>query len=401
MYVAELDRPWLESPFLFQGFLIESADQLKLLKQCCAYVFIDEAQGVARPESPRPAITSAGARQVDGREAPVLRTRLPDRGREDFQSYISRAKTDREVTERYVSRMLEDARLGHGVDVTGARRIVHEMVTSVSETPYAALWLTNLKNKHEYTMVHSVNVCVLALAFGLYLKLPREDLEVIGLGALLHDVGKMRTPIEILDKPGPLTEEEFDVMQKHPLDGYSIVRKQSGVPPGTLEIIRFHHERLSGNGYPDGLLGEDIGMWVRLVAIADVYDAITSDKIYRDGIPAQEGLSMMYHMAPNEFGKELMQKFIKCIGIYPIGSLVELNTGDVGVVMSTNRRNRLKPVVMLLKTAKGANYPRRPLLNLAAPPARAGEPRWTIKRVVDMKDYGIDLNRIVARETYK
>ena len=384
MYVAELDRPWLDSPFLFQGFYIESPDQLAALKECCEYVLVDDARAQEGGGSGGGDLTIPGIQESRERGA--------------FRQAVRRVMEYRQKLYPHLQRILEDARLGHLVDVRETRIMVQQLVELVAVNPQAALWLTNLKDRHSHTADHCFNTTVLAVAFGAHLGMPKERLEEVGLGAMLHDVGKMRTPVTILDKPELLTEDEFDILKKHPVDGYQMLRKQGSFPEAALEIVHLHHERIGGQGYPFGLKGDEIPLHVRVVAVAEVYDDVSSDRVYHDGVPAANCLNMMFHWAPRDFGEDLMQEFIRCIGIYPIGSLVELNTGALGIVMSSNPDSRLKPVVMLVRDREGRPYRRRPLLNLAAPASRDGGFSWQVQRVVDCKDYDIDPARIAAME---
>lgn len=384
MYVADLDRPWLESPFLFQGFYIESPDQLAALQECCEYVYVDSSRGGGEGGDSTGDLTIPGVRETGERRV--------------FRQAVRRLLEYRQKLYPQLKQLLEDARLGHLMDSRDTRILVQQLVELVAVNPQAALWLTNLKDRHTHTADHCFNTMILAVAFGTHLKMPKQTLEELGLGALLHDVGKMRTPVTILDKPGLLTEDEFDIIKKHPSDGFQMLRKQGGFPEATLEIVQHHHERISGEGYPAGLKGAEIPLHVRVVALTEVYDDISSDRVYHDGIPAANCLNMMFHWAPRDFGEDLMQEFIRCIGIYPIGSLVELNTGALGIVMSSNPDSRLKPVVMLVRDRDGRPYRRRPLLNLAAPGQREGGFSWQVQRVVDCKDYDIDPARIAQME---
>ncbi len=400
MYVSKLDRPWLESPFPFQGFLIESREQLTILRTTCQYVYIDEDRtaGGGGPGSGRKTPSRDSNRPVTLTMERTDLTGLGWRGRESFRHDMRKVLSSRGKLHRHVQHMLADARFGRSVDTREVRILVRELVDVAVTNPAAALWLTNLETKHEYTASHCLNVCILAVVFGLHLGLSKESIEELALGALLHDIGKMRTPVSILDKPGLLTEDEFDIMKKHPVDGFNILRKHKDISEKSLEIVQLHHERINGHGYPFGLKGDEIPVHVRIVAIADVYDDITSNRVYHEGIPAHTGLNMMFHWAPRDFGEDMMQEFIRCIGIYPIGSLVELNSGALGIVMSTNPASRLRPIVMLIRDVEGKPYDRRPLINLATPATRGGEPKWSIKRVVDPKQYGIDLGRIAEME---
>lgn len=395
MYVQALDRPWLESPFMFQGFIIESMEQVATLRQYCQYVFVDDekAAGAGGSRVERGSISDM---ETDDRTSPPSDTSW--RARRAFRRDVRHLLGSREKLHHKLVKAFQDVRFGRSMDTRELRVLVEDMVDLVTASPATALWLNNLQSKHEYTANHCLNTCIFAIAFGVHLGLGKEQLSPLGFGALLHDVGKMRTPLSILDKPGVLTEDEFDIIKKHTTDGYNILRKHKDVPQAALEIVQLHHERIGGHGYPMGLKGDEIPHHVRIVAIADVYDDITSSRIYHEGVPGHAGLNMMFHWAPREFGEDLMQEFIRCVGIYPIGSLVELNTGALGIVMSTNTASRLKPIIMLLRDRHGHPYERRPLLNLAAPAAQNDHFDWQIRRVVDCKEYGIDLGYVAEQE---
>lgn len=402
-YVAALDRPWLESPFPFQGFLLETQEQLDTLQKTCEFVYIDEARGRATADrgTHGPAVT-ATSRPPSSQSVPRMPADLAKmawRGHEGFRHDMRKALVTRSNLSSHVQRLLNEVRLGRGADVRETRILTLELVDAATANPAAALWLTNLGTKHEYTVSHCLNTCILAIVFGVHLGLSRDSIIELALGALLHDIGKMRTPVSILDKPSLLSQDEFDVVKKHPVDGFNILRKHKELSEKALEIVQLHHERIGGQGYPFGLKGDKVPVHVRIVAITDVYDEITSNRVYHEGVPAHTGLNMMFNWGPRDFGEDLMQEFIRCIGIYPIGSLVELNRGILGIVMSTNPGSRLHPVVMLIRDANGKPYERRPLVNLAATARDDSEPKWSIKRVVDAREFGIDLGRIIELET--
>lgn len=400
MYVAELDRPWLDSPFPFQGFVIETDEQLVTLRRVCQYVVVDNEQLVGRRPERRREEPPAAKDAVPATAAAIERTDLTAlgwRGRGAFRQDLQQFLESREKVLRHMTQLLEDARLGRSLNLQQTRELVEEVVEVVAANHTTALWLKNLGTRHESTATHSLGVCVFSVVFGSHLGLSRDSLTDLGLGALLHDVGKMRTPVSILDKPSLLTEDEFDIMRKHPMDGFHILRKHKDVPDKALEIVQLHHERIGGQGYPFGLRGDEIPVHVRIVAIADVYDDITSERVYHEGIPAHTGLNMMFHWAPRDFGEDLMQEFIRCIGIYPIGSLVELSNGALGIVMSTNPASRLRPIVMMVRDPEGRAYTRRPLINLAAPRDK-DDSGLAIRRVVDSREFDIDIAHIAELE---
>lgn len=412
LYVAALDRPWLETPFLFQGFAIQEAGEIRTLELYCGFVYVDpersdpqalkaacrEAEStsvkrVRRSEStsPRPSPTERpAAAETPGERFPSGRR---------FRASVAAAKAGRDQARNAVEGLMTDLRLGKSVDTRASRVAVEELVGRVSADASAALWLTNLKDRDEYTSIHCVNVCVLALAFGLHLELARDELVTLGTGALLHDIGKTRTPDVILNKRGPLTDEEFTIIKRHPEDGYRLLADSDGVPEAVLDIVRLHHERVTGTGYPFGLQGEEIPLAVRVVGLVDTYDAMTSDRAYRDAIAADDALHQLHRYEHDAFGMNLVETFIRCLGIFPVGSVVELDNGAIGVVVSTRPDARLQPTLRLVRTPDGEPYEKRLLINLAeTAAAEEHNPASRIARAVTPASAGVDISRIVAAE---
>lgn len=400
MYIAELDRPWVGSPFLFQGFMLEEEEDLNKLQDYCKFVWVDEERSrdddrtIRRSVNPQP--------QAKARMSRSEWSKVSDEERKiDFEKEMEKAVELRTRTRGYIDGLFKDIRMGTALDTETAKTVVNEMVESISEDASAALWLTNLKNAHEYTAQHCINVSVLSILLSDHLGFTKDQIKLIGLGAMLHDVGKMYTPVEILDKPGPLTPEEWEIMKRHPSDGYKIMKETGEIPEPSLQIIRYHHERISGNGYPDGLKGDQVSTAILISAIADVYDALTSDRIYHKGIPANKALNAMYRLAPTDFGKNLVEEFIKCIGIYPVGSVVELASGDVGVVMTSDPGNKLRPVVMLMRDSAGNAIQPPRFVSLAYLETADKARDWSVKRVVDPKAVGLSLQEIAQNELIK
>lgn len=399
MYVAELDRPWLESPFLFQGFVIESDEDLATLRDKCNYVFVDDQKSRDTDELRKLFEgLNGGTVSRKEREGAAPHSSADPGSARAFKDNFDRAVTTFKRTTSSVIRFFDDIRLGNSIDTADAKGVVGELVSEITYNPNTALWLTSLRSKDEETANHCLNVAILSLAFGRHLGYPHDKLQDLGLGALLHDVGVARTPKEILNKPGKLNKEEYEIMKKHPRDGYNVLRVTRNLPEAALEIILHHHERLDGSGYPDGLKDEDIKEYVRIVAIADVYDSMTSDRVYHQAKSPQEALTQMHKRADHQFGRQLMEEFIKCVGIYPIGSLVVLDTGALGVVMSSNPEARLKPLVLLVRDEQGREVRPRKLVNLAHLSSQRGTKSWSISRTVNPNDYGVDISQIAAEE---
>lgn len=383
-YVAELDRPWLESPFLFQGFYIRTDEELSQLRELCDHVYIDA-------DAPPPEETDGAGH---GPPSPAVAPPEEIASTAIEPESIERMETVRTNTRGYVERVLAAERLGEALDAEETRRVVVDVVDSVSANVNTAMWLSNMQAQHADTATHSMNTCVLAVLFARHLGYTGEALENIGMGALLHDVGKLRVPLSVLEKPGRLTPAEREVVQQHPVDGYNVLRVTGGYPAETLNIVRWHHERISGTGYPDGLSGEDIPREVLIVAMADVYDEITGERAYSAGVPPHEGLDVMSRDAAHDFGGELMTEMVRCMGIYPIGSVVKLTSGVLALVVSTNPKARLRPMVMLLRDSDNRPMEARPLVNLASTADEGGE--WAIAGPINPGDYGIDINAEVA-----
>lgn len=365
MYVTELDRPWLGTPFLFQGFEIQSDEELAQLRSLCQHVYVlneDTLSGPAvRQTKPRTAVTAPKTHIVIHTSLDVAVTEtasraIPKNGtppnrytdqtpvEEELQQATEIEKSTRDV----LYSILDDVRLGRAVDTPGAKKAVAKMTESIIRNPDALVWLTHLKKKHEYTALHSLRVSVLALALGRHLGYDEERLNILGIGALLHDIGKLRVPIEILDKPGSLTRDEFEIMKQHVPNGMKILENAEGIPPSALEVIGRHHERYSGNGYAFGLQGDAIGEFGLISAIVDTYDAITSDRSYHLSLSAADALKIIYEGRERAYHPWLTEQFIQCMGIFPIGSIVELSTGNIGVVITANRQRRLRPRVAVV-----------------------------------------------------
>ena len=397
MYVSELDRPWLESPFLFQGFLVDSDELLQQLKDICAYVYIDVEESANDVRS-RLQTLSRSEPDIEVGGAADFKPKA-ESTETDFHAQLRQAKLIYDKTRSFIDNALDDVRLGGSVNTVQAKILVGEMAENIARSPNAMVWLTHLKNRDEYTSIHCMNVCILALSFGRFVGLERAELELLGLGALLHDIGKMYVPDEILNKPGKLTKAEFEIIKRHPVDGHKLLVTKDDMPQSSLDIVLYHHERTDGTGYPAGLNDEQIGQLVKMSSIVDVYDAITSDRCYHDGMSPYEGLKNMYNWTEGNFDAELMQQFIKCLGIYPVGSVVEINEGQIGVVVGINEETKLKPVVLLVMDKDKQFLKMRKVINMASTRWAASGQEMRVNRILPAKEYDIDIKTIIEQET--
>jgi len=378
MYIAELDRPWLETPFMFQGFELTSQVALDKLRELCRYIWIETDLGkdYIPPRRGGQAAFTRMQQLVDEdvriREK-IRRLVVAPLPRAQRQAYVDRttledeivqAKTIHTDTRGVVNAVIQDAKRGKAIDVQLAGKAVARIVDSVLRNPDALVCLSHLKEVSEYTALHSIRTCILALAFGRHLALSRDELQVLGLGAMLHDIGMVKVPEEILNKQSELTATEFDTMTKHVTWGLDILKAADGVPPGALDVIAQHHERGDGSGYPHRRNSGTITPAGYIGAIVDVYDAITSDRHYNTGLSAEDAVKRIYEWREKDFDAPLVEDFIRCMGIFPIGSLVELSTGSIGVVITINRARRLKPKVALALTASKTPYSARIVTDL-------------------------------------
>lgn len=248
----------------------------------------------------------------------------------------------------HVHEFMADVRKGRDVDYREAEPVVDGFIESVFRNESAAVTLFKLRRFDEYSYTHCINVGVLAIILGKYLGQDKDSLRLLGLSGLFHDVGKARIPEEILNKPASLTPREMDIIKTHPLESYKIISATSGPAKEILRGAIEHHERFDGTGYPRGLAGADIGIFGRIVSIVDVYDALTSKRSYKDALPTAKALSLMYQWRDSTFAPNSIEHFIKCIGVYPVGSFVRLSNGEYALVTASNTANATRPTVKIL-----------------------------------------------------
>ncbi len=254
----------------------------------------------------------------------------------------------------------------------------------------AMLLMSRLKLKDEYTSAHCLNVSIISIALGRYMELNKKQLNEVGLCGLLHDMGKVRTPDQILNKPGRLTDDEMQIMQQHPAEGYNILSSTSGISHEVMHVAQAHHERIDGQGYPHGLSGSDLSLYSRMVTIADVFDAITSDRTYKSGATVETALRIIHDGQGEAFDPILVTQFIENIGIYPLGTIIELHNGEIGVVVCTSPEKRLRPCIKIILDKERSPIESR-LVNLAEPNSDAeGNPYW-IRASHNPRNFDIDL----------
>jgi len=344
MFVAKLDRPWTETPFVFQGFVLKSEKQLEALKQYCKHVYVDPEKEDVREATK---VTAADIAKVRGstvyKEAASVEVELPR---------AQKAFTNTTVVVKELSRVVES---GNSIDSARSREAAAQITESVVRNPDAMALLTKLQEKSGATLSRAVEISVMMTIFGRFLQLPPERLEILGMLGLLQDVGKLKLPTELATR-GPRTPEEIELYQTHVNHSVRILSDTPGVPAEIPALASLHHERFDGSGYPRGLRGNAIAFYGLIAGIVDTYDTLTAPQPFGESMSPANALAVIYKGRGKQFHPALVEQFIQCIGVFPIGSVVELNSGEVAVVIAQNMVRRMQPRIMIVKDAKGNPY---------------------------------------------
>jgi len=408
MFVAELDRPWLDTPFVLEGLLVRDKAQLSTLRQYCQFVYVDleRSTGAAAGELRRaladrraakarhivpagPRRTPAGSAAADesasafGRLFGWLRGRgargsgaceridepkaeiaaslqLPPATR--LQTYAEPVSIEAELPRASQSwsrgaetlrALMDDLREDAHTELRDVDEVAEGLVESMVETPDAMLWVARLRDQDKSTYHHCLKVAIYLIALGRHIGFPRDDLVRLGQIGMLADVGKIRLPRALLEKPGMLTPAEHAVVKRHVQIGVEALRKSMSLDRVVEQGIMQHHERLDGSGYPHGLKGKEIGIFGRMTAIADCFAALISDRPYARAVSPHDALMQMYQWCGTSFHEPLLEQFVQAIGVFPVGSLIELSNGEAAIVLAHNRVRRLEPRVLVLTDTKG------------------------------------------------
>jgi HD-GYP domain-containing protein (c-di-GMP phosphodiesterase class II) len=362
MFIHDLDCGWMEHPFVRSRFVVTSDDEIRKVRSAgIRGVTIDCARGLDVSDAPTleeaAAATEAEVAAIAARPVAPVRASLA----EEF----SRAVTIQRQAAGLVKTVMQDARLGKAVELDRVAPVVEAITASILRNAGALLGLSVIKAKDDYTFLHSVSVCTLLVAFCRSRKMDADTIYQAGIGGLLHDTGKALVPDHILNKPGRLSDEEFALVQRHPKDGYDILSRTEGIGAIPLDITLHHHERRDGSGYPDRQSESQISELAQMAAIVDVYDAITADRCYHKGMPAAEALRKMYEWSKFHFNPALTQEFMRCVGIYPVGTLVLLESGRLGVVVEPHESSLLTPKVNVFYSTKSQAYIKPETVDLA------------------------------------
>ncbi len=368
MYISALDRPWLETPFLIQGFYVKDKNDIGIISGICDHVYVDTAISTRTITSKMSTVSSAMGfdsvtteititdsdtdNQDKGTSKPVRL--FPDKKLVHYGD-ATNWKSEGSAAEQAIAGLysslteqLSRTLKGSPLELPRIKQAVEPMIDSVIRSPDACIWLARMKQRDNYIYEHSLGTAIWAVALGRQLGLPRKDLRSLAIGGLLFDIGKLQLGSDILNAERRLSSKESRLMKKHVEAGVKLLKEGGMTNPDVLDMASYHHERHNGTGYPQGLVGDEIPVFGRIAAIVDCYDAITSDRIYASALSPSVAIKQLYDWKDVYFQAEIIEEFIQAIGIYPAGTLIELTSGEVAIVVAASRSRRLRPEIMLL-----------------------------------------------------
>lgn len=398
MYVVGLDKPWLDTPFFLHRMRIAQPDQIEALKKYgVRFVDIDTERGLDVDEfthaGPETVVDAAPPEEAkpDLAEPPVPTTATA------YDEELTVAKKVYYEAKHIVQRAMHDVRMGREINTDAVGKVVDHLTDSALRNPDALTSLSRLKSFDEYTFFHSVNTAVLALALGRVLGMGRETLHLLGVGTLLHDVGKMKVPLHILNKPARLEAFEYEIIKQHALSGAEILSRTTGLKEEAIKPALEHHERVDGTGYPYRKKGCDLSRFGLISSIVDIYDAITSDRVYHKAVPPFQALQFLYRLGQQgHLDPPLVERFIKCVGVYPVGSCVILNTGEIGIVTQIHQEQTLSPKLLIVRDAGARPVPTPLAVDLMN---QAMDPPRTIVNALDPLEIGITVTDYIEGGT--
>ncbi|MGZ8230310.1 MAG: HD-GYP domain-containing protein [Burkholderiales bacterium] len=377
MWVIELDRPWLGTPFDFQGFPITSDEQIEEIKRYCSVVYVDPEREEWTPERRKDALSVLGT-TVYHEVTPV-------------EKEVVVAKAIYKSCEEAMQHALDTLRREGEIDPARLTTAVNSMTESIQRNPDAMMLLNTLREKGTYELGRAMDTSILMITFGRFLQYPKERLEVLGVAGMLLDVGKIKLSDNVLRKKDMLSPDEYEEVKAHVMHSVELVRAANGrLPPGVNDIILQHHERQDGSGYPNGLKGDQISIDGSIAALVDSFSALTSARPYAEQAAPSNALSLMHKLRGKLFHEALVEQFIQCIGIYPVGSAVELNTGEVAIVIAQNLVRRLQPRVMVILDSDWNEIHPQKILDLVKEPRASMDEPYRIRRTLPKDKLPID-----------
>lgn len=388
MFVSRLDMPWIETPFPLEGVLVKSDADIENLQRACSHVWVDPQRGT----SPDPRYFAferpAQAAEGSGELARLRSTRWTIQA--DLASELRSAEEAHASVESALEEVMRDIQEGKRLDIEKLKHGVEAMIDSILRNPAALIWLREMKQRDGYAYEHALGCAIWAASFGRHLGLERAELRVLALAGLVCDVGKTKLPKSLLTRTGTLAPVDVVQLRDHVRIGLEILAQCPGLPAGVEEIVATHHERHDGSGYPKGLAGQAIPVFGRILGIVDSYDAMTSIRPYAACRSPHDAVNELYRQRDRLYQTELVEQFIQSCGIYPIGTLVELSNGQVGVITEIHSLKRLLPRVMLLLAEDKRPLQRFREVDLSQLDQENPKERLTIKAGLPNGAFGLD-----------
>jgi len=390
MYLQEVCGSWMDHPFWKRSFKLTEDKDLNTLKNCgIDEIWIDTSKGLDVDAGVVALLQKEEELKVESELKKIEHTPQKTEAPVSFQVELIAAKKLHTKTKEAVVSMFSDVRMGNALKLDDALSLVDEINQSIARNSSALVSLSRLKNADDYTYLHSVAVCVLMMALGRQLGLEGKVLKQVGIAGLMHDFGKVFIPNGVLNKPGKLTEEEFNIVKMHPLKGWQFLKNSNEVNDLTLDVCRHHHERVDGKGYPDKLSGEALTLFARMGAICDVYDAITSNRCYKKGWEPSESIRKMAEWKDGHFDEAIFHAFVKTVGIYPTGTLLKLKSGRLGVVIDQSQNILTKPLVKVFFSTRSNAPILQETIDLSKSPD-------SIANLENPLQWGFDLDKIMG-----
>lgn len=397
MYVAELDRSWIGTPFLFQGFLIRDEEELLQLREVCDYVFIDDLQSSMTPGVQRK-LQETLSRVRSTRSTRITVEFEEWSGLERLRNTLRSLENKREVAVKKLHRLVANSQDVSGETLRETRQSAAHLIEGISEDPKTGFWLTLLSENDEELGAHAVNTSVLCVGFAAYLGFDEALRQAIGQGAMLHDIGMSKVPAWLRSRRGRLKEQEYALIKHHAAYGARLLMDMDGIDRRIVDIVGMHHERIDGKGYPRGLHDEQIPLHVKLVSVCNKYDSLTRGSDRAAALPPAAAMQTLISEADAQFDRAMVEAFIRWIGVYPLGSLVLLRNGYLCLVISTDPVRRLKPTVLLVQDPKKRHVTPRKTVNLEVLSRSPMAPDWSIESIVSPAVAGVDVRQLLLEE---
>ena len=390
MYIQEVCGSWMDHPFWKHSFKLTEDKDLNTLKNCGVdEIWIDTSIGLDVDAGVAALSQKEEELKVENELKKIERSTQKNEACVSLHVELVAAKKILSKAKEAVVSIFSDVRMGNAVKFDDVVSLADEINQSIARNPSALISLSRLKNVDNYTYLHSVAVCVLMIALGRQLGLEHEVLKQVGIAGLLHDIGKVFIPNEVLNKPGKLTDEEFNIVKTHPRKGWEFLKNSYEINDLILDVCRHHHERVDGMGYPDKLSGEALTLFARMGAVCDVYDAITSNRCYKKGWEPAESIRKMAEWKNGHFDEAIFHAFVKTVGIYPTGTLLKLKSGRLGVVTDQSKKSLIKPIVKVFFSTRSNAHILQEIIDLS-------KSTDSIANLENPLQWGFDLDKIIG-----